>query len=243
MMFASLGDKNRVYVVEKEFDWELDARRRGAVDWARQYDTYGDGLTQHSPACGIQKEQLGDFLASLATYLLSDSAIEEDLALVACKWPEVNYHINRKMVIFLGSLRVKEGKEIYYNLEGKVSSSESKRYDKRWHKVPEHADGTIESIYRLTFHRDGEQDYRDTLTRYAIFAHIRNIVAEETDSYGTHPRDWLGIEDRYFYQAFDAVDNLVSSYRYRDGAQRQLDCYCNNSDICKEAKEVAQPEK
>lgn len=228
MRFASLSAKNIGYVVGTDSDWDFSSHTR-ACDWAKQYDTYGDGMTQHSNTYAVPLTNLGDFLASLATYLLSSDASDKDFETVAHKWPYPRYNFTKQKIMFLQALRPKEGKKIYYNLgDCKVSTSDSKRHDKRWYEVPDWADGSCESIYALAFTIDLRTDYHDTLTKYAIFDFIRATVAEATDYYGTHPRSWLKIEDRHFDQAFSAVHALAVAWRERDNGRRALDCYISN---------------
>lgn len=44
----------------------------------RQYHTYGDGLTAHSPDFSVQVDDLADYLASLAQACLEDSELAHD---------------------------------------------------------------------------------------------------------------------------------------------------------------------
>ena len=229
MRFASLSVRNISYLVETGNDMDFSSHTR-ACDWAKQYDTYGDGMTQHSNSYAVPLANLGDFLASLATYLLSADATEKDHETIAGKWPHQHYDITKQKVMFLQGIRPKEGKKVYYNPgDCKTSTSESKRHDKRWYEVPDWADGTIETIYALAFTTNLRTDYHDTLTKYAIFDYIRSTVAEATDHYGTRPQDWLKIEDRHFYQAFSAVQALALAWRERNNGRKQLDCYITNS--------------
>ena len=224
MRFASLNRKNTGYMV-KDYDWR--ERRLGAVEWGREYDTYGDGLTQHAYETGIAPDNLGDFLASLAQFLMDN---QEEVAHIEKRWPHY-YDVGREQVRFLMNLRPKDGKRLYFSATDlKVSSSDSKRYDKRWEEVPTWADGTPGAVSALAFMGGDKTDHRDVLEKFALYGYIRQIVAEENDGYyGKSAMEWLNITTPYTDSAFAVMDRLIESFRKQKEAERILEGYKHNT--------------
>ena len=160
------------YLVQKAPDFSTRNRYAiGVAEWAFQYDTYGDGLIQHACEIGVPLERMGDFLASLTTHLLS---VPHDVEETVKYWPTPELSISYHEVRFLLNLHYDLDKTRYFNLdEGKVSSSESKRHDKRWAVVPEWANGTLGTVYGLKFCCPAKMDWRDLLTRALLYKFIK----------------------------------------------------------------------
>ena len=209
MQFKSLAHSNKIaYEVVKETDY---SRHRGSVDWGRQYATYGDGMVQHAGLDTIQLEQLGDFLASLATYLMDKDTPESDVEIVERHWPSW-FDISTQRILFLASLRPKDEKTVYYSLEeNKSSTSESKRHDKRWVTVPTYADGSPGAVYAMAFLADKERDFRDILTQYALYDYIRDTISDHLDT------------------AYEVMRCLIESVRKRESGRRSLESYLSNT--------------
>ena len=68
--FASLSRQNIGYIVSSDsmlfWDQAYHSSTRVVATWAGEYDTCGDGLTQHSPAGVVREAAFADYLASLA---------------------------------------------------------------------------------------------------------------------------------------------------------------------------------
>lgn len=166
----------------------------------QQCETYGDvhengNYTQHSGEWTVQVEFLADYLASLATYILANPGEETDKLL-----QHVSYEVERRptdaaiafaaSVVFKPAVRA-DGEETgyekhcrWFSLEQKkVTTSESKRYDKRYQEVEKRHDGTPDSIYRILI-----PEYANGLEFY---------------TYADAIRDWCqagdGNERPYFY--------------------------------------------
>lgn len=111
--------------------------------YCSQFDTYNDGLTQHSPKYHIGQNNTLDFLGSLCFYLaehIQDANVLE----------RILPNIDKREILFLRSVKFTEGKDQYYSIaEGKISGSIKKQYDKRWEHIEKWCDGTIKSIYEL----------------------------------------------------------------------------------------------
>lgn len=221
--------------------------QRSSVYWASKYDTYGDGMTQHSHELPIHLDDMEDFLASLAVYLTEGAGSDRQIhiELVERNWPK-NYSLSNQRILFLAGLRQKDGKTTYFSLtENKVSSSDSKRHDKRWVEVPDWADGSPAAVYRLAFQSE-ELDFRDMLTRYALYDEIRDVISTTLGYFGKTATAWIYGENTHhnlhlhISQAFESVDLLVKSARYAESARRILDCYLSNTKSKRETSEEEQ---
>ena len=241
--FLSLNHSQETgYLVDRDTYYRSGIK--SAVDWASKYQTYDDGITQHAEQDPLVLNDLEDFLASLAIYLLEGSPDrEEHLALIERCWPK-NYSLNNQRILFLAGLRPKEGKTTYFCLtDNKVSNADSKKHDKRWIEVPDWADGSPGTVYRLAFQTDGS-DFRDALTRYALYDEIRDFLSQIFGIWGKHPVSWLlGNEDNHdrinlhFSQAFESVDLLIKAARTAESARLSLECYLSNTKSKREPAE------
>jgi len=165
--FASIEFSNKYGYA---FDSSVFDSKAQVSDHWRMFETGGDGLTQHSPDWGITREHMADYMASLAVAMKGRliSTTNFNLLERACDDDDENvqflpdgelisyvrHDFECKPTIadieFAASVRYVEGKYRWYSIkEGRISSSESKRHDKRYEEVrPEH-DGSAKSIYGL----------------------------------------------------------------------------------------------
>lgn len=237
--FLSLANPDKTgFLINSETDRQ-PVRYQGCVEWAKAYSTLGDGLTQHTPERPIELEELADFLASTASYLLN--GIEEERELVAKKWPHFSF--TSEKIIFTANLRpAEEGKKTvyFYPSEQKTSTNEKKAYDRRWHEIPAWADGSTAIVYTLLCNFPEDREFRDTLTRYAIYDKIRDIIAERFNRYDEHPAVWIagGSEKAReidhslrsnLSNAFESLAYLVQSVKAKQNARSSLGCYLHNT--------------
>jgi hypothetical protein len=218
--FPSLANDKIAYAWH--YEWVMNGHN-GISPYAKQYETYGDGLTQHSPLRPVQIEQIVDFLYSLAQYLKETPELAENIS----GWKP---SIASKDIEFCKSLVYKEGKDKYYNLkERKVSSSDSKRFDKRWERIHSWANGSIMSTYRLLV-----QEHEDTIQRLCTLCHICNWFAANEEYVWINPKDY-GYEHvaepgewQKLYNAFTAVNNYIVAARKMEMSTRLVNNYMNN---------------
>lgn len=229
-----------------------DVRRspNALAPWAAAWPTYGDGMVQHGPDYPPQAEALGDFLGSLASYLADNPAAVE---VVARHWPRDAW---AEDVRFYRSLRWKaEGKRKYYEpRERKVSTVEAKRHDKRWHELPEWADGSVGAIVGLVYKHSWVEP--GLIARLALYRAVKQAldVQEGADAapyfnaataLDASDKPLMGSADREenwrALQTFDAVDEFVRAFRARESAARSLDCWrANVANAARRAAEKAQ---
>jgi hypothetical protein len=120
-------------------------------DHFRMFETYGDGLCQHSGDWGVDHEFLADYLLSLAQAMLADPELLET----------VRYQFDRperSKIEFAASIIFKadpdyswrEKKTRYFSMqERKISTAPGKEYDKRYEKVTDIHTGKPLAIYNL----------------------------------------------------------------------------------------------
>jgi hypothetical protein len=139
------------------------------LDHFRIYHTYGHDLVQHSPDWSVTVDQAADYLASLAEAMKDDQELLE----------AVRFHISRrpsrKEIEFAASIKWKEDSKVrYFSVaEQRISSSDSKRHDKRYQEIGSQCDGTAQSIFRILV-----REYAAGLERYCYAHAIREWCLE-----------------------------------------------------------------
>jgi hypothetical protein len=185
--------------------------------WGYEYQTYGDGMTQHSMELAVHRNELLDFLVSLAIAASKDSEIVDHLS-DYINWPD---DICKDRIEFFSGLKYDENKVRYYNgVDLKVSTSESKRHDKRWEEVPSWADGSVESVCQFV-----NRSYWACLDRFSAYLQVRDAM-----NYGSVEGWNIGYpseKDQDFsnvHSAYYILDNLVRAKRMQESAKRGLEC-------------------
>jgi len=200
----------------------------------RMYQTYGDGLTQHSSDWTITREYIADYLASFAVAMLTD----EELLKGACY--SIGHRPGSDQIAFAASVvyqKPKDDKQYvkprYFSLnEMKVSSSDSKRHDKRYEEVREFHDGSAKSIFRILI-----PEYADGLMVYAYADAIREWALEDNArAYTQLPGlflEWTKDHDaaQQLHNAYTACWNLVQAYQLRHSAEAAIDNYKRRAGI------------
>lgn len=243
LVFPSLAKPSETAYtwLEHAFDspWRYERNRDCLCDAAGWFQTYGDGMVQHSPDRPVVRTDALDYLASMVAHLY-DSHDEETLACVAQHWPHPECHIGRSAVVFALGLRYVEGKRRYYTISDgyKVSSSDSKRHDKRWTEVPEYADGSVVAALRLV-----NRSYASPLETYSLAYFIDQTTRElggcslswpdlaRATGFIPDDSDYNDGSRQYgcnLHSAFYCVNEYVGAWRMMDGAKRNWSCLENN---------------
>ena len=137
------------------YKFNSDSYESGSINpQFRMFETMGDNLTQHSRDWAVTKEYLADFIASLFAELMT-LPMDDSSGFVR----EVSYHFRHQpseaAIKFCAGLIWKESdssytKRRYYSIAlEKVSSSESKRHDKRFEEMRDWMDGEPKAVARL----------------------------------------------------------------------------------------------
>lgn len=206
--FASIARPEYGYAINTD-RYESARHGRPLSVWAREFQTYGDGMIQHSPDYHVQVDHISDFCASLAAYLLALPDQEkrgEMLRGLRVYWPD---HADRRNLAFAYSLKYDEKKrDRYYCLsDRKVSSAESKRHDRRWEQIPEWADGSVEAMVRII-----APSCHDFLTVYQYYIDAFHFIYSLEHGWSKYPEELLNI-DQHARGPFEAVTGILDAWR------------------------------
>jgi hypothetical protein len=209
----------------------------------RMYQTYSDGICQHSGDWSITKEFLLDYLASAAVYMLAHPEDEEMIQhITQC----VMRRPADKSIAFAHSVVFKESdkrwdKRRYYSMTlEKITASRNAEHDKRYSEISEWLDGTPKAIFRMLI-----PDYAGALQHYAYADAIREwtLAMEKDDGmYMGLPATFLEWPEykesdkaRNLRYAYNSCRSICESYRLRCSAQTDI----SNLHIPKAEAEVA----
>lgn len=202
-----------------------DYSSRDGLHWSiYEFDTYGDGDVQHAPEHRMfDVENWADALMSLAPTIIQTP--DEYLGKLVRAQPSA---VSDKLILWAATVRYDENKFRYYSLaDMKVSTTESKRHDRRWSPVPNWADGSALSATRL-LGTDGESPL-DFMIRL-------DTVERIMEDYGalvrwTHEK--LNRPDPNFpsHALRDAVRCYAEAWQViagRHAVRRMTECWHNN---------------
>ena len=223
--FGSIANKQYGYSYDSQA-FDIHAPIDGHF---RMFDTYGDGLTQHSPDWSVQLDHLADYLASLAEAMLTDQELAQNCLFTFSRRPSV------KAIEFAASVKLKaaeekdwlRGRRWFSAKELKLSKSPSKEHDKRYEEVREIHDGSPNSIFRILV---GE--YSSGLEKYLTADAIRDwVLAQDRGGlYMQMPAEFLKWTDdrdkaRLLRDAVESCKNITESYRLRSAAESAITSY------------------
>ena len=165
------------------YDWR---RSWGSIsDHLSQYDTMGDGETQHSPDCLVQNEDFCDVVASLVENLHRIPVDMEQMPGWLRWFWRTDCVASDEQIRFALSLKFDERKTTYYNLsELKKSSSSDKRYDKRWEEL-RHYDGNcpVEKVMRVLCCESSKFRPHNIIEHVALVLRIAEVADKDCASF------------------------------------------------------------
>jgi hypothetical protein len=202
-------------------EWNLQTAGCAPLSmYLTQFDTYGDGMVQHAGAWCSPWENIVDACMSLTTAILADPLNKV--------WSRCGYTLrdtNPDLIKFALSIQYKEGKRQWYNSsEYKVSSAESKRFDKRWTEVSSWMDGSPKSALSIILN---EVKGIDWLQKLAWAYDVR----EAAGNYGDWEELFLPIKNLKgeWLRAFLALRCAVKAVSELERSRRVLDCAASNT--------------
>lgn len=245
-VFRSLAhESERAYTFEHEYSefWNQISRggyRNYVHDRAGLFLTYGDRMVQHSAASAVPTSDMADYLGSLMVYVSeNEPSVRRDIAskLRSSVAEQTSW---KRTIPFLLSLKYDENKRKYYSLHGdsylKVSSSDSKRHDKRWAEVPPEA-GKVEFVWQTLI---AEYHYGNALELYSLRKQFVELVREHDGWCPDSPSEFLGVSDqRHIAQIVNCVQAMVEGEMLLDYSEGNLDCYLRNAGLKQEAESVS----
>ncbi len=177
--FESLRDSQHCYAYDTSQFNSCEVSPR-----LRMMATYGDGLTQHSPDWAITRESAVDYFESLAAFLVTpeaDGKILDSVAYLLDQTPD------EALIEFAASVVWKESdddyrKRRYYSIdERKISSSDAKRYDKRYEEITKYMDGTPATVFGMVCPK-----YAEGIQAYQYAEAVRDWFSKQTEKKYKH---------------------------------------------------------
>jgi hypothetical protein len=221
-VFASIGHPAKYGYA---YDSSPTYRNNVVVDsHFEQFETYGDGLCQHSGSWSVGTEYIADYFLSLAVAMLAaeDTTLVEEVSYIVGRRPADSSIEFAKSVIFN-----EHSKTRYYSVdEEKISSSSTKQHDKRYERIEKWHDGSPEAIYRILI-----KDYSSGIQRFAYASAIRDyLMAGSRTGWMDMPAEFLKwTEDREasrrIRDGYEACRNIAQAHHLRHAAQCHIDNY------------------
>ena len=235
--FASIAHSAHYCYAYDSEAWEMNSHAFLSMKF-RMFETYGDGLIQHSHEWAVTEPFATDYLFSLAATMIDNPEIANDAV----------YRFNDKprpeLLAFVASLVYNPEKDSGYgktryfstSLE-KVTRNRDKAHDDRYKELREWHDGKPESIYKMVI-----PEFADGLTRWQYANVIREWASEnlknsfmempavflEWFKNGTKSQSEQFQRARDFRDAFDACQSIAESYRLRKSACQDVESYRSN---------------
>ena len=196
------------------------------------FETYGDGTTQHSGAWAATNEHFTDFCISFATWLLSATPEQIEASSIYGREQIGLNPVPVNLIDFLAKITYREDKDQYFSRELlKVTTSEKVRHDRRYLKVPTHADGSFRAVTNLYFMERERPDcsHLRWYTEVSSLAERMNCnyaLNDEDEKYGfkcatIFPGDYS--------QAYHALCRAYDCIEGRKYAKSLLNCAINVS--------------
>ena len=203
----------------------------------RMFETYGDGLTQHSGDWAVQYENLGDYLISLSVYMLAhkvDTELYDRIGYIVLSAPRL------ALIQFAATVVWNEkdepfGKTRYYSLaEQKITRNQEKRHDKRFREIDKGCTGSAQSIFNILM---SDKDYADGMERLCYAVAVKKFIDDQPTGWCDHPTTLLGWwnEDKNAHEkrvavsyGFRAAQSLARSYQEMKIAENEIGNYTKN---------------
>lgn len=240
-IFPSLAESNIRYVVySASFDHNCNGG--GISDYLTAFDTYGHDDVQHTPEWKPQPDRIVDVLQSLALHIASLEGERRDEFIKGCTWLwPMDQDISRERVEFAAALRYKDDAKSFhrrYSLESmSISTSESKRHDKRFDEVTSFHDGSFAATMGVLHNYDACHGLMRLLARCK---YVIEIIDRHTLWDVSHWLKWSDEQARDVWEAFRVVDSFLQGWRTTDHAKRSADCLRNNMRINSEVDAPAE---
>lgn len=138
-----------------------------------QFETYGDGLTQHSNSYCTQFADFTDAGVSVSRAILLEPTAPEWSKLTDCV-----HCISDSTLRFALTIKYQEGKDQFYSIAERKLTRSDKRNDRRFERVQSWADGTPASAYRLVF-----RNHWEWFTRLLVCDKLRDLEFQRSDCF------------------------------------------------------------
>ena len=201
----------------------------------RMFETYGDGLTQHSPDWAVTEDFATDYLFSLAAAMIENPEITNDAVYRFNEKPRPDLLAFAASLIYNPEKDSGYGKTRYYSTNlMKVTRNREKAHDDRYKELRDWHTGTPDAIYKMIV-----PEYSDGLTRWLYANAIREWAGENLkNSFMEMPAVFLEwFKDRSesqheqynkardFRDAVEACQSITESYRLHKTAVQEVENY------------------
>ena len=216
------------YRLSDDYDWQVRGNAPLSY-YITQFDTYGDGLIQHSGAFCSQWSNLTDVCLSLTAAVLADP--------LNPSWKQLDMIFrgtSKALIEFVRTIKFREDKDQWFSLsERKLTTSKSKQFDRRWEKVESWMDGSAGASVSIILK---DESHIDWLQKLAWAQDVR-----EAYSYSDWEETFKPVKDLTgdWYAAFTAIRQVAEAIRLLDNLRRQMECALTNSKPKEEAKVAA----
>jgi hypothetical protein len=178
----------------------------------------------------VPVELLGDYLASLALAMLADNELSKEVY-----W-RFSSTISENDIEFAASIIWKEGKRRYYSTElRKISSVQTKQYDRRFEPITSEMDGSPKAIFDLLITDNGGSG----LYKYGVANDIRNWLwkrnskkTKRKNVYMDQPAEFLGwtTDNTLIHcirNGYEACKFAVAAHTARQNVESSISCFKN----------------
>ncbi len=200
---------------QSEFDHKIVA------PWAVAYPIL-NGISKRQ--CGdpffVDLGLMSDYLISLAVFILKDGLDSKQMDMFCSLWPQPQSRFDHKRVIFLSTLRYKEGSKLYYS-DSQISKKASLANLRDWAVVPSFANGDSERM-PLTILELMGINAKSRLEWLSYYLEIQKHLKDDRQWTGKHAHELLGIPN-YGECAFLVIDSIVRAHRMEHQAQIMLE--------------------
>lgn len=242
--FPSVGNPSKYGYAFDSDSWH-STDRYPVENKFRMFETYGDGLTQHSGDWAVSYEFLADYLISLAVYMLAhkeDAELFDRIGYIVLNGPRP------ALVEFAASIAWAEkdepfGKQRYYSLsDQKITRNQEKRHDKRYKEIDKYLNGSAKSIFTVLM---GDKEYADGMERLCYAYAVKKYIDDQPSGWMDHPTTLLGWwkEDADAHgkrvalgYGFRAVQSLARSHQEMKSAECEIGNFQRNMERILESK-------
>jgi len=190
----------------------------------RQFETYGDGLTQHSGDWSVTLEYLTDYLQSLGAAMLTNEELTDAVSFLVTRHPDAD------KIAFAASVVYKDSdgewsKRRYYSSQLQKVGGRAKEHDNRFTELTRYQDGSRASIFRIV-----TLEYAYGLERFQNDEAIRDwaFAQKKFVEIGEGLPKWFDGNNRKLCKLRDALSVcrlLAEALRNRNNAESMLNHY------------------
>src|SRR5579863_6375775 len=225
--FPSIENAGIAYAIDTSYSYREHDRGERLAEWAYMFDTYGDGLTAHSPSVHVRREMILDFCASFGEFLVKLPPEERTEFLKEFhRWPD---EADQRDLEFAYNLRFDEKKPYrYYSIRDRKVASKmpTVKLDeaKNWERVPEWADGKVLNMIRLL------SPYpRDLLERYRLALDCYRFIMKQKKDWSQSPEALLELNEEHQLESrFAAISAIIESERLLQWANGVVESHREN---------------